>query len=260
MISKTKLFLIIAISVVLILYWNSPYLYPLKLIVVYLHEISHALGVIITGGRLENIQIFLNESGYVQAQGGNFFIIAIAGYIGSIFWGSLMLYASLTGKQSQIISVLISSLLFFFSLYPALHFHNPINTFPAVAGSITGLTLIITSFISERINRVILFFFGSLTSLYGVYDLNDFFSGRIMETDAGILASYYFQNPFLKNIVAYLLAIFISAVSIYIFVKIIQNSIKVHHETEDNPNKIIFNSEEEMEEFIKNNFQIKEKE
>lgn len=257
MISKLKLFLIISISLVLIFYWNSEYLYPIKLIVVFLHEISHALAVIFTGGHLENIQIFLNESGYVRSSGGIFFIIAIAGYIGSIFWGSLMLHAALSGKWNQLISVLIASLLLFFSLYPLLNFNDMTTIYPLITAIFTALVLIISSFLSQKFNRMVLFFFGSLTSLYGVYDLNDFFSGRILETDAGILATHYFTNPSIRDIAAYLLAVFISAVSMYIFIKILRNSIIIENEPNDNEEKITFDSEEEMVEFIRNNFEIK---
>ncbi len=225
MISKLKFGALIFISVLLIIFWNSPFLFPLKLFVVYLHEISHAMAVMLTGGKLENIQIFLNESGYVQAKGGNFFLIAIAGYIGSIFWGSLMLYSGLTGKAHQIMSVFIASLLFFFSIYPLIHFSGMPSLLPFILGIILGGILLFSSFWSYRLNRGILFFFGSLTSLYGVFDLNDFFSGRIMETDAGILASHYFQNPLLRNVTAYLLAVLISALSLYIFIRILRSSL-----------------------------------
>jgi hypothetical protein len=57
--------------------WNTPFVYPLKIFVVLLHEISHGLVAVTTGGAIERIVITPNEGGLCECGGGNAFCAAI---------------------------------------------------------------------------------------------------------------------------------------------------------------------------------------
>lgn len=76
---------------VLWLLWPTPVVYPLKLFVVFLHELSHALAAIGTGGRVESITLDWREGGETWARGGNAFLMLSAGYLGSLLWGLALL-------------------------------------------------------------------------------------------------------------------------------------------------------------------------
>jgi len=46
---------IILIFVAVTLLWNTPVVYPLKIFVVFMHEISHGIAAMATGGQIEEI-------------------------------------------------------------------------------------------------------------------------------------------------------------------------------------------------------------
>ncbi len=73
------------------LLWDTPFVYPLKVFVVLLHEISHGLVAVATGGSIQRIVIEANQGGVCQCPGGNAFLTLSAGYLGSMAWGALIL-------------------------------------------------------------------------------------------------------------------------------------------------------------------------
>ncbi|MBI3932909.1 MAG: M50 family metallopeptidase [Acidobacteria bacterium] len=73
--------------------WDTPVVYPLKIFVVFLHEISHGLAAVATGGTIERIEINANQGGVCWTRGGSRFWTASAGYLGSLLWGALLLVA-----------------------------------------------------------------------------------------------------------------------------------------------------------------------
>lgn len=68
--------------------------YPLELLVTAVHEMSHALAAIVSGGRVVSIVVNGDTSGVTQTIGGNGFLISSAGYVGSTLFGCLLLVAA----------------------------------------------------------------------------------------------------------------------------------------------------------------------
>jgi len=77
---------------VLWLLWDTSFVAPLKLFVVFLHEISHGLVAVATGGRIDRIVIEANEGGACYCGGGSTFLTLSAGYLGSLAWGLAFLW------------------------------------------------------------------------------------------------------------------------------------------------------------------------
>lgn len=75
---------------VLWLLWPTPIVYPLKVFVVFLHELSHGLMAVATGGRIESIGLDWREGGETVSLGGSAFLTLSAGYLGSLLWGLLL--------------------------------------------------------------------------------------------------------------------------------------------------------------------------
>ena len=73
--------------------WDTPAVYPLKVFVVLLHEISHAMMAVATGGTIERIVLDPNQGGACYCPGGNAFLTLSAGYLGSLAWGALLISA-----------------------------------------------------------------------------------------------------------------------------------------------------------------------
>ncbi len=66
-------------------------LYPLRLFVTFIHEGSHALAAVLTGGVATQIMVQPDASGYTLTQGGWQIPIVMAGYLGATAYGALML-------------------------------------------------------------------------------------------------------------------------------------------------------------------------
>ena len=65
--------------------------YPLRLFVTFIHEGSHALAAVLTGGVVTQIVVQPDASGYTLTQGGWQILIVMAGYLGATAYGGLML-------------------------------------------------------------------------------------------------------------------------------------------------------------------------
>lgn len=67
-------------------------LYPVTLLVTFLHEFGHALGSVLTGGGVTGLQINPDGSGYTTTVGGNRAVILMGGYLGSALLGNLLFF------------------------------------------------------------------------------------------------------------------------------------------------------------------------
>ena len=225
---RWKLVTLLIVFITIAVFWNHAWIQPLKLIVVFLHEVSHAIGALITGGSVESIFISWDESGHTITSGGDFLTIASAGYIGCIFWGSLMLFISLSSKFSQYYSIGLGMLILFFTL----RFSSGIDSDLYFLIILWSLFFIVTGVLFHSISRYAMFYMGGITSLYGLFDLFDFFRGSIHTTDAGKIAIHYVNDPFLTKIMAYMIASLISIISIWILYRTITIALTTKQKTE----------------------------
>lgn len=94
---ETLLITILALVAVFIL-WNVQQLealvYPLRLFVTYIHEASHSLTAIVTGGHVNGFTVSPDGSGLAQTSGGAIAAILPAGYLGAAFFGSALFFLS----------------------------------------------------------------------------------------------------------------------------------------------------------------------
>lgn len=90
-----------AFFVALWLLWNTPFVLPVKLFVVFLHEISHGIAAITTGGRIERIVITADEGGMCLCGGGSTFLMLSAGYLGSLLWGLALIGLARFERQAR---------------------------------------------------------------------------------------------------------------------------------------------------------------
>lgn len=86
---------LLALGLVLILLWRVPGLgwvvYPFRLFGTFVHELSHGLAALATGGAFDRFVVNPDLSGLAWSAGGTRWIIASAGYIGSAVFGALLL-------------------------------------------------------------------------------------------------------------------------------------------------------------------------
>lgn len=68
---------------------------PLKILVVFLHELSHAMTAVFTGGDIISISVSPAEGGEAWTRGGSRFLTLSAGYLGSLLIGLALLWVAL---------------------------------------------------------------------------------------------------------------------------------------------------------------------
>lgn len=74
-------------------------LYPIRMLVTFLHEFGHAIGAVITGGSVLDVQINADGSGYTRTSGGFRSVILMGGYLGSAIFGNLLFLIGAKGRR-----------------------------------------------------------------------------------------------------------------------------------------------------------------
>lgn len=91
----TRLLVLVAALALGAYFWTSPVLWPLKLLVVTLHETGHAVATWIAGGSVGRLTVSWDESGACLSRLPNGFFAQVlvysSGYVGSALAGGLML-------------------------------------------------------------------------------------------------------------------------------------------------------------------------
>lgn len=70
---------------------TRPVLLPLSLFAVLVHELSHGLAAIFSGGQFERFQME-RDGGVAYTRGGRSFLIIPAGYVGTAIFGAVLIY------------------------------------------------------------------------------------------------------------------------------------------------------------------------
>jgi hypothetical protein len=166
--------------------WNTPFLVPLKILVVFFHEGSHALATLLTGGQVVAMRLVANQGGEVQSLGGIPFFIITAGYLGSLFWGALILIAAARSRLDRWIMAALGCAMLALTL---LYMRNLYGFGFGIAGS--AAALVCAKFLPISANDVALKLIGVVTMLYVPMDIfSDTLQRSHLRSDARILAEY----------------------------------------------------------------------
>ena len=172
---QTLMITLLAFIAVFVL-WNTRELemlvYPLRLFVTYIHEASHALAALITGGQVQSFTVSPNGSGLAITAGGSSALILPAGYLGAALFGSLLFF--LSNRAPHWVRGLGISIGGFLILFTALY-ARPDQTASLTAFSIGigfGLVMIMMGWKAPRaINQFVLSTLAVMTALHAVLDL-----------------------------------------------------------------------------------------
>lgn len=142
-------------------------LYPIRMLVTFLHEFGHAFGALITGGRVANLEIRPDGSGVCWTAGGNRAIILMGGYIGSAIFGNLLFYIG--SRANNTVAKTTTYLLAAVMVFVGLVWFTSLFT--------TGMLLLFAAalfLIASKTNfdSDILLFFGLASILYIIQDFN----------------------------------------------------------------------------------------
>lgn len=134
------------------------------------------------------MEVHTDEGGLTKTQGGNRFIILSAGYLGSAFWGMILVIASADFIGVQVAAGLLAIALLL-SLVMA-------RNFTLVALTIFFLLLIAGFWACTILTvfnglRYLILLIGVMSGLFSVYDVySDLLARRVNESDATMLANH----------------------------------------------------------------------
>jgi len=169
--------------VAVLVLWNTPVVYPVKVFVVCLHELGHALAALLTGGQVESILVFPDQGGVTITRGGVRFIILSAGYTGSVLAGGVLLYLS---SYRQWARVLMMGLAVLMLLSTVLFFRN---LFGIVYGLVVTGAMLFSAFrLPDTLNYYVLRFVAVASCLYALLDIrSDLFGTYSVNPTYGVV-------------------------------------------------------------------------
>lgn len=142
-------------------------LYPIRMLVTFLHEFGHAFGALITGGSVANLEIRPDGSGVCWTAGGSRAVILMGGYIGSAIFGNLLFYIGT--RENNTVAKTTIFVLGGIMLFVGFFWFTSLFTTGMLA-----LFALALFFIASKTNfdSDILMFFGLASILYIIQDFN----------------------------------------------------------------------------------------
>lgn len=174
-----------AFYILLWLLWPTPAVFPLRVFVVLLHEISHAAAAVATGGTVDRIVLHANEGGATYVRGGNAFIMLSAGYLGSLLWG--LAFIELAGARAKVVRRVLYALAIMILVVTALFVRNMFGFF---FSAVSGVALLVAAQrLSTRGASIVLLVLGLTSALYALLDIrSDILTRPHLPSDAHMLA------------------------------------------------------------------------
>lgn len=179
--SKThETIIIILIVIAAFIFWDSLFLFPIKLVSVIFHELSHALVGFISGGSITSVEITNNLGGITSCSGTNEVAVLISGYTGSLLLGIILYFTSCNEKAPILVLPLTSLLYLGFGVF----FIK--NSFGIISAIIISLCIFALLFIKRKeFTSLILKILSLLLISYVINDvLRDTFVNPNLYSDA----------------------------------------------------------------------------
>lgn len=186
-----QIIILIGFFAIAVLFWDTILIYPIKLLVVVFHELSHGLMAIAMGGEIIKIQIDYRIGGYCQSTRPDTLLanvaIASAGYLGSLIWGGLILVFALRTNKDRWLTGFIGLIVLGISYYVL------------KTGEMFGILfclgfgvflLIAAAFLPNIFHDYFLKFIGLTSCLYVIIDIKeDLISRSNVGSDADAIAA-----------------------------------------------------------------------
>ena len=181
-----RLLLPLLLAVAVYLLWSTVVVWPLRVFVVLLHEVSHGLAAVLTGGRIVAIELSPREGGLCTTAGGWPFVISSAGYLGSALFGALFLHLGFRGKPRahRAATALLGAALVLLTLVWVR------SAFGFVYGLAAGTLLFgVARWLPEGASSFVLRLLGVTSLLYAPWDIaSDLLLRSVPASDASALA------------------------------------------------------------------------
>lgn len=181
----TELVILFTLLIISFFLWDTNFIYPIKLFVVLLHELSHAFATILSGGKIIEMNIGFDLGGRCEAEGGNTILIASAGYLGSLLWGLLFFLSPNNKKTGFWIIITISALILITTLSVSTN-----STFLILSLILSSLLISSAFYLQIPIVTILVRSIGLISCVYVLVDIkDDLFYNSSAISDASILSS-----------------------------------------------------------------------
>lgn len=180
-----QIFILFSIILLIIVLWNTWVVFPLKILVVFFHELSHALAAWLTGGKVIEIQLNASQGGHCITRGGMRFVVLTAGYLGSLIMGGTILSVAARGKQDKVVIGILGLIILGVTMFLV----RPIIHFGFLFGLLSGLLLFACGvWLPQHVNEFILKVIGLTSCLYVLLDIkSDVLDRPNLRSDAYML-------------------------------------------------------------------------
>lgn len=175
------------LTALIAVFWFTPMVTPLKILVVFMHEISHVAAALLTGGSVESLTINPHQGGMVISRGGSRFLTLNAGYTGSLLFGvALVLLAVRTNWDRTVLGGLGVLLLVVTGFYVR-------DLYVVGFALTTGVLMLATArFLPRDVNDLILRMIGLTSMIYVPIDIySDTIIRSYLRSDARMLAEEF---------------------------------------------------------------------
>jgi hypothetical protein len=155
---------LVGLAALSVLLWRLPLIsllfYPFRLFNTFVHELSHGLAAMISGGEFHRFYIHPGRDGLALVRGGSLLLVASAGYVGSALFGAALLFMVASALANRTLLVLLGGAL----LALCLVFVR--NLFGFVAGLLLAAAMIAAGlYLPERYITWLLTFLAIQTAL-----------------------------------------------------------------------------------------------
>src|SRR5207245_5521127 len=166
------LFMLAAAAIAGVLFWNTWPLYPLKLLVVLMHESGHAAATLMVGGSVDAIRISPDQGGLTLARFPPSILreiaVSSAGYVGSAVSACVLLYVAARAREGRWPLIALAA---WCALVTVLYVRDAF-TLLFVGGCALALGLL-ARFGTPLLRRGILVFLAAFSCSYALYDIRD---------------------------------------------------------------------------------------
>lgn len=147
-----------------VLLWRLPLInlifYPFWLFNTFVHELSHGLAAVMSGGEFDSFYIHPGRGGQALIRGGSLLLVASAGYLGSALFGAALLFLITSALADRTLLVLLGGALLVLSLVFVR------NLFGFIAGLLLAAAMIAAGmYLPERAVTWLLTFLAVQTAL-----------------------------------------------------------------------------------------------
>lgn len=178
-----EVFLMLLSIITAWIFWDTFVIFPVKLFVVLLHEISHLLTAVFSGGTVKELEIDYHIGGSCVLQGGNQWLTALTGYLGSMLFGSLMFLSANNIRLCKTVCIIISLI---FIIITIMYIKILFGILFTLGFAVILFLLVLIPF--DYFRRLFIKILGMLSCLYILFDVkNDLLTFEYKDSDALVL-------------------------------------------------------------------------